>query len=304
VRIAFAGTPEVALPALQALLGGAHEVVAVITRPDAPSGRGRQLSTSPVKDLAAGLDLPVLQPGRPSDPGLSEALRDLRVDCVPVVAYGALVPQAVLDVVPLGWVNLHFSLLPAWRGAAPVQRAVLAGDEVTGATTFRLEAGMDTGPVYGYLTETVRPSDTSGDLLGRLAQAGAGLLVATLDAIADGSANPVPQSTSGVSLAPKLSVAEVRIDWAAPTLRVDRLVRAAAPAPGAWTTFRDARVKIGPVTPAPDLSGLEPAQLGDGRVGTGCGEVVLGLVKPEGKGWMPAAAWLNGARPTPGERFA
>ena len=165
-----------------------------------------------------------------------------------MVAYGALVPRAALDIPRLGWVNLHFSLLPAWRGAAPVQHALLAGDEVTGASTFLLEEGLDTGPVYGVVTETIRHTDTSGDLLGRLAEAGAGLLVATLDALEDDAVHGVPQSAEGVSLAPKISVDDARVDWTAPALRVDRVIRACSPAPGAWTTLRDKRVKLGPVT--------------------------------------------------------
>jgi methionyl-tRNA formyltransferase len=208
----------------------------------------------------------------------------------------------VLDVPLHGWVNLHFSLLPAWRGAAPVQHALLHGDEVTGATTFRLEAGMDTGPVYGVTTEQVRPTDTSGDLLERLAVAGAGLLVATLDGIEDGALSPVPQRADGVSLAPKLTVEDARVDWTAPAVRVDRLVRACTPAPGAWTTLRDRRVKLGPVTVADHV--LPPGEVDGDLVGTATTAVRLGGVRPEGKGAMPAADWLRGLRLAPGERFA
>ena len=186
MRLVFAGTPAVAVPSLQALLASSHEVVAVVTRPDAPAGRGRRLAASPVREAAEAAGVAVLTPRSPKEPGFLDALAALEPDCCPVVAYGALVPRPVLDVPRLGWVNLHFSLLPAWRGAAPVQRAVLAGDEVTGATTFLLEEGMDTGPVLGTLTETVRPTDTSGDLLDRLATAGAGLLVASLDGLEAG----------------------------------------------------------------------------------------------------------------------
>src|SRR4051812_1656929 len=239
MRLVFAGTPAVAIPALDAIAGSRHELVAVVTRPDAPAGRGRKETRSPVGQWADGHGVPALQPVKPSQPDFLEALADLRPDCCPVVAYGALVPKSALDVPRHGWVNLHFSLLPAWRGAAPVQRSIMAGDEVTGATTFRLEQGLDTGPVYGVLTERVRPSDTSGDLLERLANAGAELLLRTLDGIEDGSVRPVPQPAEGVSLAPKLGTEDVRVDWSAPAVRVDRLVRAATPAPGAWTTWRD-----------------------------------------------------------------
>jgi methionyl-tRNA formyltransferase len=301
VRLVFAGTPAPALPSLEALLASRHEVLAVLTRPDAPAGRGRTLRPSPVRERAEQAGLEVLTPAHPRDDAFQDRLRELAPDCCPVVAYGALVPQPVLDVPTHGWVNLHFSLLPAWRGAAPVQHAVLAGDEVTGATTFRLEAGMDTGPVFGVTTEDVRPTDTSGDLLVRLAEAGAGLLVATLDAIEDGTAAAVPQPASGVSLAPKILSADARIDWTAPALRIDRLIRACTPAPGAWTTLRDRRIRLGPVTRA--VERLAPGELRDGLVGTGTYAVRLGEVTPEGKAAMPAGDWLRGLRLAPGEVF-
>ncbi|MDX6210119.1 MAG: methionyl-tRNA formyltransferase [Frankiales bacterium] len=306
MRLVYAGTPSIALPSLEALLASRHEVVAVLTRPDAPAGRGRTLVASPVKERALAAGLEVLTPAKPSEPDFVDRLRELAPDCCPVVAYGALLPPAVLAVPAHGWVNLHFSLLPAWRGAAPVQRAVLAGDDYTGATTFQLEQGMDTGPVYGVLTERVLATDTSGDLLGRLAGAGADLLVRTLDGIEDGSLVPVPQSSDGVSLAPKLSTDDVRVDWSAPAGRVDRLVRAATPAPGAWTTWRDRRLKLGPVR----LSAAEPLAPGEVRVegknvlvGTGGRPVALGSVRPEGKGEMAAGDWARGVRPAPGERL-
>jgi methionyl-tRNA formyltransferase len=302
VRLVFAGTPEPAVPSLDALLASRHDVVAVVTRPDAPAGRGRTLRPSPVRERAEAAGLEVLTPDHPRDPDFQDRLRAIAPDCCPVVAYGALVPQPVLDIPRLGWVNLHFSLLPAWRGAAPVQHALLHGDEVTGATTFRLEAGMDTGPVFGVTTEEVLPTDTSGDLLERLARAGAGLLVATLDGIEEGLLEAVPQPADGVSSAPKITVADARVDWAAPALRVDRLVRACTPAPGAWTTFRDRRVKLGPVIVTDEQ--LEPGEVRDGLVGTATTAVRLGEVRPEGKGAMAAADWLRGLRPEAGERFS
>ena len=187
MRVVFAGTPDAALPALEAVVASPHDVVAVVTRPDAPSGRGRRLTPSPVAARAAELGIPVLKPEHPRDPEFQAALRELEPDCCPVVAYGALLPQSALDIPRHGWVNLHFSVLPAWRGAAPVQHAIWAGDEVTGATTFRIVKELDAGPTYGLMTERVRPGDTAGDLLERLAEGGAGLLVATLDGIEDGS---------------------------------------------------------------------------------------------------------------------
>jgi methionyl-tRNA formyltransferase len=315
MRLVFAGTPAVAVPSLQALAASSHEVVAVVTRPDAPAGRGRKLVRSEVGAAADELGIPVLTPVRPSEPGFLAALRDLAPDCCPVVAYGALVPRAALDVPERGWVNLHFSLLPAWRGAAPVQRAVMAGDAVTGASTFLLEEGLDTGPVYGVLTETVRPRDTAGDLLGRLAEAGAGLLVATLDGIADGSLAAVPQPGEGVSHAPKISVEEARVDWTLPAFAVDRRVRGCTPEPGAWTTLRGERVKLGPVTPvaqedaAAGAGGTPAGTLVVGRrdvhVLTGGGGVVrLGLVQGQGKKPMPAPDWARGLRLEQGEAFA
>ena len=290
------------MPSLEALLASRHDVVAVVTRPDAPAGRGRTLRPSPVRERAEAAGIEVLTPQHPRDETFQERLRQIAPDCCPVVAYGALIPQPVLDIPAHGWVNLHFSLLPAWRGAAPVQHALLHGDEVTGATTFRLEAGMDTGPVYGVTTEDVRATDTAGDLLDRLATAGAGLLVATLDGIEEGALEPRPQPADGVSLAPKITVDDARVDWTTPALHVDRRIRACTPAPGAWTTFRDKRVKLGPVAPTDEV--LAPGEIRDGLVGTGTTAVRLGGVRPEGKGAMPAADWLRGLRIEPGERFA
>ena len=277
-------------------------MVAVITRPDAPAGRGRTLRPSPVRELADERGLEVLTPTHPREPDFQDRLRALAPDCCPVVAYGALIPRSALDLPRLGWVNLHFSLLPAWRGAAPVQHALLAGDEVTGASTFLLEEGLDTGPVYGVTTEAIRPTDTSADLLERLAVAGAGLLVATLDALEDGTVAGVPQRAEGISLAPKISVDDARVDWSAPALRVDRLIRACTPAPGPWTTLRGKRVKLGPVT-LTDAT-LPPGELAGDLVGTATFAVRLGQVRPEGKGDMAAVDWLRGLRLEPGERFA
>jgi len=282
-------------------------VAAVITRPPAPAGRGRRVATSPVADLAAEQGIEVLTPARPSAPDFLERLTAIGPDCCPVVAYGALVPPSALHIPVHGWVNLHFSLLPAWRGAAPVQRAIRHGDEVTGATTFELEAGMDTGPVFGVLTEPIRPRDTAGELLGRLSVAGAGLLVATLDGIADGTLRPVPQPADGVSYAPKVTSDDARVDWALPALAVDRLIRSCTPAPGPWTTFGGDRLKLGPVTPVADGRALEPGSIDVGHdavlVGTGSGPVALGEVQPAGRRPMPALDWSRGARPAEG-RFA
>ncbi|MCW2602628.1 MAG: methionyl-tRNA formyltransferase [Pseudonocardiales bacterium] len=312
MRLIFAGTPAVATVSLQALLDSPrHEVVAVLTRPEKPAGRGRRPSAAPVADLARAHGIEVLAPPTLRDPLAQAALRAFEPDCCPVVAYGGLIPRDALDIPVHGWVNLHFSLLPAWRGAAPVQRSVLAGDDVTGATTFLIEEGLDTGPVFGVLTESVRPSDTSGDLLQRLAVAGSQLLLATLDGLEDGMLVPEPQPSDGISLAPKISVDDARIDWSAPALRVDRLIRACTPEPGAWTTLGDTRIKVGPVRLAPadpDRTGLAPGQVLIGRsqvlVGTASQPVVLGEVQPPGKRPMPATDWARGARLTESDRFA
>ena len=307
MRLVFAGTPAPALPSLAALLASRHEVVAVVTRPDAPAGRGRHSQRSPVGALADEHGIPVLTPQRPKEPGFQAALAGLAPDCCPVVAYGALIPKPLLDLPRHGWVNLHFSLLPAWRGAAPVQHAVLHGDEVTGATTFVLEEGLDTGPVLGVVTEEIRPHDTSGDLLDRLAVSGARLLVATLDGLEDGELRAVPQPDEGVSYAPKLDPGDVRVDWSAPSLRVDRLIRAATPAPGAWTTLDGARVKLGPVRRV-DADPLPPGALrvtkGAVHAGTADQPVELGEVRAEGKRPMPAADWARGLRLGDGAAFA
>jgi methionyl-tRNA formyltransferase len=313
VRVVFAGTPRAALPSLDAIAGSRHELIAVITRPDAPAGRGRRLEASPVRVRAQELGLPVLTPHSVKEPEFLDELRRLGPDACPVVAYGNLIPQVVLDLPRHGWINLHFSLLPAWRGAAPVQHAIMAGDEVTGASTFRLERGLDTGPVYGVMTEAIRPTDTAGDLLDRLAQGGAGLLVATLDGIERGDLVATPQRADGVSHAPKLEVADGRVVWARPARAIDRLVRACTPAPGAWTTFRGERLKLAPLTLAapdevPGHGTLEPATLLVTKravfVGTGTLPVRLGIVQAHGKRPMPAADWARGSRIEAGERLS
>ncbi|MCF3100902.1 methionyl-tRNA formyltransferase [Streptomyces roseoverticillatus] len=308
MRLVFAGTPEVAVPALDALLASdRHEVVAVVTRPDAPAGRGRRLVASPVAERAEEAGIEVLKPARPRDEDFLARLREIAPDCCPVVAYGALLPKAALDIPAHGWVNLHFSLLPAWRGAAPVQHSILAGDEVTGASTFLIEEGLDSGPVYGVVTEEVRPTDTSGDLLTRLAFAGSGLLAATMDGIEDGSLKAVPQPADGVSLAPKINVEDARIDWSAPALRVDRVVRGCAPAPGAWTLFRGERLKVMSAPPTPGRAGLAPGEIAATKnsvhVGTGSHAVELQWVQPQGKKPMKAADWARGVRIAAGERL-
>ncbi|HEX2298883.1 MAG TPA: methionyl-tRNA formyltransferase, partial [Pseudonocardiaceae bacterium] len=260
----------------------------------------------------------VLTPQRLSDPDFLAELAALAPDCCPVVAYGALVPRAALGVPPHGWINLHFSLLPAWRGAAPVPAAIRYGDDISGASTFRLEEGLDTGPVYGTLTELIGPDDTAGALLSRLAEAGAELLVSTLDGIADGVLIPKPQPADGVTYAPKLTASDAHVDFTAPAFAVHRQIRAMTPAPGAWAWFRDRRLGLGPVQlcdsgPGDQRSvdqqpgGLAPGELRVGKrevlVGTATAPVRLGTVTMPGKRAVPAADWARGARPEIGERF-
>ena len=305
MRLVFAGTPEVALPSLRAIADSHHELVGVVTRPDAPAGRGRRLTPSPVAQLAEELGVPVLRPGHPRDAEFQDELRDLRPDCCPVVAYGALLPQRALDIPERGWVNLHFSCLPAWRGAAPVQHSIWAGDEVTGATTFRVVKEMDAGPAYGVMTERIRDTDTAGDLLARLAEGGAGLLVATLDGIEDGSLEARPQQAEGTSYAPKITVDDAHVDWAEPAMGVDRRIRACSPAPGAWTTYAGARLKLGPVTHTDQQLAAGELRVGKAEVlvGTATTAVRLGQVKAFGARQMAAADWARGLRLSGAARF-
>jgi methionyl-tRNA formyltransferase len=314
MRIVFAGTPAVAVPSLRALAASDHQLVAAVTRPDQPAGRGRKVRQSAVAEVAQGLGLPVLRPPRPTDPDFLDQLRALAPEAVATVAYGALLPQSALDIPPHGWINLHFSLLPAWRGAAPVQRAIWAGDEITGATTFRIVRELDAGPVYGVATYAVPPRATAGQVLDALAADGAKLLVATMDAIAAGVARPQPQAVQGASHASKITVADAQAGWQAPAFAVDRQVRACTPEPGAWTTCRGGRLGLGPVAPVEPAAGgaLPPPRLDPGAlmaekrrvlVGTGSVPVVLGWVAPAGKARMDAAAWARGARIDDGERL-
>lgn len=305
MRLVFAGTPEVALPALDALIDSEHDLVGVVTRPDAPSGRGRSLVASPVAQRAADLGLPVLKPGHPREPDFQDQLRALAPDACPVVAYGALLPQSALDIPVHGWINLHFSCLPAWRGAAPVQHAIWAGDEVTGATTFRIVMALDAGPTFGVMTERIRPDDTAGTLLARLAEGGAGLLTATLDGLETGTIDAREQPEEGLSIAPKIAVDDAQVDWTEPAVAVDRRIRACTPHPGAWSTNEGERIKLGPVGLGAEM--LEPGVLEVRKnavlVGTGTTAVVLGEVTAFGKKAMPAADWARGARLASGGRF-
>jgi methionyl-tRNA formyltransferase len=296
MRILFAGTPAVAVPSLDALIEAGFEIVAVLTRPDAPTGRKRILTPSPVAARAAELGVDIIHASK-VDAGTTERIASYKPDVAAIVAYGGLVPKAALGVPRHGWINLHFSLLPAWRGAAPVQRSVIAGDDITGAATFLLEKGLDTGPVFGTLTETVRPEDTAGDLLERLSRSGAVLLTQTLSAVESGKAVAVPQQ-GDVSLAPKLTLDDGRLDWTQPALAINRRSRGVTPEPGAWTMLDGQRVKLEPVGLRPDIRDLAPGKIRvDGKkvlVGTGSHAVQLGRIQPAGKKMMPSADWARG----------
>lgn len=318
MRLIFAGTPAAALPSLDAVAASGHDLVAVLTRPDARAGRGRTLVASPVAQRAEELGVPVIRTTRPNDPEVLAAVTELAPDCCPIVAYGGLIRPPLLSLPEHGWVNLHFSLLPAWRGAAPVQWAIIAGDELTGASTFALEEGLDTGPVYGLLTEPIEATDTAGDLLDRLAVAGARLLLDTLDGIEADAVHARPQAGEGISLAPRLHTDDARVDWTRPAAAIDRRIRGCTPAPGAWCLDGEARLGIGPVRsptsgPAAQQSAPEPtAELAPGEVavgrdavlvGTASGPVTLGEVRPAGRTAMPATDWARGARLRPGHRL-
>jgi methionyl-tRNA formyltransferase len=305
MRLVFAGTPAAAVASLDALLKSRHEIAAVITRPDAKAGRGLKVEQSPIAQRAAEAGIEVLQPARLADEGFLSRLRQIAPDCCPVAAYGALIPQVALDIPARGWVNLHFSVLPAWRGAAPVQHAILHGDDITGATTFQIVRALDAGPVFGVLTEAIRPLDTAGDLLDRLSIAGAELLVATLDGIETGELEAREQPADGVSLAPKIGSADAQVDWHNPAIAIDRQIRACTPEPGAWTGLDGTRVKLWPVTVPSSVADGDGRPLAPGELrvqrngvlaGTGTTPVELGEVQADGKRRMRAADWARGLR--------
>ncbi|MDO5678529.1 MAG: methionyl-tRNA formyltransferase [Propionibacteriaceae bacterium] len=294
MRLVFAGTPEVAVPALDALVASEHEVVAVVTRPDAPAGRGRKLTPSPVALRAEELGIEVLKPGHPREPEFQERLRQLAPEVCPVVAYGALLPQSALDIPAHGWVNLHFSLLPRWRGAAPVQRAVMAGDEEIGTAVFQIVRELDAGDVY-LMERQPMPDATAGELLTQLAESGAQQLVRAIDLIAAGE-RPVPQPAEGITVAPKITVEEARIDWSRPAWELRNLIMGTSPDPGAWCELEGQRFKIYRVG-LPDDQGLAPGELFATKkqvfVGTGAGSLELFEVQAPGKRRMPAIDWAR-----------
>ncbi len=293
MRIAFAGTPLAAVPTLTALLASEHDVAFVVTRPDAPAGRGRTLMASPVAEAAGVSGVPVLKTAHLSE----HKAKFADVDCVIVVAFGAMVPRDLLTVPKHGWINVHFSLLPQWRGAAPVQYALLSGDEFTGVTTFQIDEGLDTGPVLAYLTTPIQPSETASELLDRLSIEGAQLALATLSGISNGSILPLHQPIDGISHAPKITVSDARVRWNEPALAIERRIRAVTKEPGAWTMFGETRIKLNPVSVSPHVSDLAPGvvELRDGEVlvGTGSHAVALSEVHEAGRNITPAKVWLG-----------
>ncbi len=293
MRIAFAGTPDAAVPTLQALINSPHEIAFVITRPDAPKGRGQELTPSSVAKLAASNGLPIVKTSDLSQ--VANQVADL--DAVVVVAFGGLVPKNLLDVPMFGWINVHFSLLPHWRGAAPVQHAIMAGDDVTGITTFRIEEALDSGPVLAYITTSIGNNETAGQLLDRLSIEGAQLALATLQGLANNSIHPLAQPLDGVSYAPKITTAVARINWQEPALVIARKIRAMTPSPGAWTMSGQDRFKLAPVKLVPDVTHLTAGQLAfvDGQVyvGTGSHAVELDQIQLPGKTFTAANNWAR-----------
>jgi methionyl-tRNA formyltransferase len=301
MRVLFTGTPEIAVPTLEALIAAGVDVPAIVTRPDARGRRGTDVHPSAVRVKAEELGLSVLTPTKASDPSFIDDVKALDCDAAAVVAYGQILPPALLGAVRFGWVNLHFSLLPSWRGAAPVQRAIMGGDDVTGASTFLIEEGLDTGPILGVATETIRPTDTAGDLLERLSRVGAPLMVDSLKALVSGTANPIPQTGEAPTYAEKLTREDCEIRWDLPAHVVDRRIRGCTPAPGAWTTLPNGvTAKVGPVRVREDLRGGAPGTVrieGDAVVvATGTFPVELGSIAPSGRTAMDARAWWRGAR--------
>ena len=294
MRLVFLGSPPEAQGALRALHDAGHEIALVVTQPDRKRGRGGDLVPSPVKRTATELGLRIVTPER-----CKESLDDIAnsgAELGVVVAFGQLIPPSVLAALPSGYVNVHFSLLPRWRGAAPVERAILAGDTETGVCLMQLEAGLDTGPVYACRTIPITPDDTAGDLRRRLADLGTELLLTEIDSVPDRT--PTPQKGEE-TYAEKLSVEEFAVDWSRPAAELARLVMAGNPKPGAWTTAKGGRLKLhrAKAEPASAADGAEPGSLvGPGRVATGDGVLVLAEVQPEGKAAMPASAWAAGFR--------
>jgi methionyl-tRNA formyltransferase len=304
MRVVFMGTPDVAVPSLQTLLDSSHEVAAVVTQPDKPRGRGRDVSASPVKELAVARGLPVLQPATPKEEGFASALEVFEPQAFAVVAYGHILPVAILNVAPA--MNVHFSLLPRYRGAAPVQRALMDGVEETGISVFLLEPTIDTGPVVTVERVAIGPEETAGELLARLAPIGARLLLRSLDELEAGSLSPEPQRDVEASPAPKIRPEEAEIDWSRPARELVNLVRALNPRPGAFTRFGGKRLIVWGARAAEGNGAPGEILSSDTEliVAAGSGALALLEVQLEGKRAMPAADFQRGYRLQPGVSLA
>ncbi len=301
MQIAVAATPEVALPTLEALLDSEHDLVSVITQPDRPAGRGLALKESPVAIWAKDRGIPVSKPVDQAE--LKLAVTD--IDLVITIGFGVIIKEEILNLPKHGFINLHFSLLPKWRGAAPVQRAIEAGDEKTGVTVFKLDKGMDTGPIYRQKEIDMPSQATTESILQELAELGAPVVLDVISAIESNEA-PLIQSIDGASRAEKLSKDEGRVDWLLPATKIERKIRAFYPAPGAWTTFRDEAIKIESARASEAKAGLPGEIFLEGRdlfVSTSAGSLQILRVKPAGKASMDAISWINGARIEQDERF-
>lgn len=323
LKILFAGTPDVAVPSLRALAADTEhfEIVAVLTRPDAPTGRGRKLTPSPVKQAALELDLPVIESDPSEDNVFISELAATGAQAAAVVAYGKILKESVLDALPLGWYNLHFSMLPQWRGAAPVQRAIWAGDRYTGVTVFRITRGMDAGPIVAQRETEIDAHENAGDLLMRLANSGSSVLVHAMQAVDAGRAAAVAQQEGEYPKAEKIRVDDAHIDFTAPVEVVDRQIRACTPNPGAWCLLHaDDADGAEPITlhvlraqpadmdhpnaPAALAAGMIAAGKKNVWVGTGSTPLELLEVKAQGKKAMRAPDWARGARLTPAAHCA
>ncbi|HYM33256.1 MAG TPA: methionyl-tRNA formyltransferase [Candidatus Cybelea sp.] len=294
LRLVFMGTPEFALPTLTALLSAGHDVTCVYSQPPRPSGRGHHETRSPVHDFAVSRGLSVRTPVRLKGIEEQAAFAALRSDACVVVAYGLILPKAILSAPRLGCVNLHASILPRWRGAAPIQRAILAGDRETGVSIMQMDEGLDTGPVLAEARVPIAPESTAGTLHDELARVGAPLMVQTLAALAAGTAKPQPQPATGVTYAAKIERDEGRMDWRKGAIELDRIVRAMSPWPGAWFEVSGARVKIQAAQPVDGLG--EPGTVLDDELTIACGLGALKLTRLQrpGRAQLDAKAWLRG----------
>jgi methionyl-tRNA formyltransferase len=297
LAIVFAGTPAFSVPALEALVASEHRVVAVYTQPDRPAGRGQKLTMSAIKQAALERGLHIEQPATLRAPESVDHLRSFKPDLIVVVAYGLILPQAVLDIPRLGCVNIHASLLPRWRGAAPIHRAIQAGDVATGITIMRMEAGLDTGPMLLEVRENIRPDDTTASLHDRLAVRGAGALLAALPGIVDGSLGSRPQPTEGVTYAAKIAKDEARIDWTNSAIQIDRQIRAFNPWPVAETKLNGIQLRVWNAVLTPQMSSVSP--------GTVVGADVRGVRVATGHGVLALTCLqLAGRKPTSADEFA